>query len=203
MLQAEEKVTPQEQSMWAGVVGKAMEADKGVKVSGLDIYQMESVALFPEEGEKAFAYLVSGMPDADKKNLSSELLMSNLEYAMKARTEFPWSEGISEEMFFNDVLPYAVIDETREDWRPRFYEICRTLVKDCETSGEAAQVLNRELFDIVNVHYNRKRKKPNQSPSESMEDGKGHLHGAECDSSLRMSLGRSASAFGGDPLVVG
>ena len=145
----------------------------GENRSQFEAFQEESSRDFPKLGELAFATLASeSMPVSDRQSLSSEFLLENLSYAAKARVEFPWSEGVSEEMFLNDVLPYAILDETRESWRPKFYEICSELVKDCKTASEAAQVLNRDLFDVVNVHYNRGRKKPNQNPSESMETGK-------------------------------
>jgi len=44
-------------------------------------------------------------------------------------------------------------------------------VKDCQTPGEAAQVLNRKIFGIVKVKYSTQRKKPDQSALESMESG--------------------------------
>jgi len=47
-------------------------------------------------------------------------------------------------------------------------EICR----DCKTATEAAQALNRDLFNRVNVHYNLARKRNNQSPKESIEQSK-------------------------------
>ena len=124
------------------------------------------------EASRASAYLLTGMPKTDRASISSQLLISNIDYALRARKQFPWCQKLSEEQFFNDVLPYAVLDERREDWRPKFYEISKALIKDCRTASEAAQVLNRDLFDTINVHYNRKRKKPNQSPAESMEINK-------------------------------
>ena len=151
---------------------KKLSEKVGKNTAELETFREKSYRAFKGEGELAFNALVWAMPFDDQKTLSCEFLMSNLEYAMKARTEFPWSKEVTEEMFHNDVLPYAILDETREDWRPKFYGICSQLVKDCETSGEAAQVLNRDLFDAINVHYNRGRKKPNQSPSESMATGK-------------------------------
>ena len=155
---------PTLEEVWEGIGDNRFE---------LEAFREESFRQFELEGEKAFDSLVKGgMPLSDKKTLSSRFLMSNLIFAMKARVEFPWSEQVSEEMFFNEVLPYAILDEVREDWRPQFYEICSNLVKGCETASEAAQVLNRDLFDRVKVHYHRGRKKPNQSPSESMETGK-------------------------------
>ena len=125
-----------------------------------------------EEGTRASNHLLAGMPQADQTNLNGDFLIINFDYAYRARAEFPWCKELPEQLFFNDVLPYAALDETRETWRPKFYQLCKEIVKDCKTSGEAAQALNRELFKLINVHYNRGRKKPNQSPSESMETGK-------------------------------
>ena len=71
----------------------------------------------------------------------------------------------------NDVLPYAVFDERREAWRADLLERCTPLVANCTTAAEAAQTLNREFFNLVNVHYNTKRRATNQCPSESIEQG--------------------------------
>ncbi|MGJ8643131.1 MAG: transglutaminase domain-containing protein [Luteolibacter sp.] len=121
---------------------------------------------------RASRFLVRWMPEADLKTITKERLHENLELALKAVEEFPWGKTFDEEIFVNDVLPYAVFDETRENWRAEFYEICSGLVEGCETASEAAQVLNRELFDELGFHYNTGRKKPNQSPSESQASGK-------------------------------
>jgi hypothetical protein len=118
-------------------------------------------------GERAAIYLVEGMPEKDLKGLSKAFLVENLDLAMKAREDYPWAKDVSEELFMNDVLPYASLDETREAWRPDFYKRSAAIVKDCETAAEAVQALNREFFKEYNVHYNTGRKAPNQSPSES------------------------------------
>jgi len=125
-----------------------------------------------EFGEKAAVYLVEGMSALDLKGLKSEFLLDNLGLALKAREEFPWVKGLPEEVFFNDVVPYASLDETREAWRADFYGKCAELVKDCRTTTEAAQAINKDFFKLIKVHYNTGRKEPNQSPSESIELGK-------------------------------
>ena len=119
-------------------------------------------------GQRAAVFLVEGMPEADLKQLDLEFLTENLDLAMKARSEFPWCAKLPEELFFNDVLPYASLDETRERWRPGFYEKCRKLVAKASTPTEAVQAINSKLFNLINVHYNTGRKKPNQSPAESI-----------------------------------
>lgn len=125
-----------------------------------------------EAGERAAKFLVEHMPARDKESLSAEFLISNLDLAFEARAEFPWAKAVPEEVFHNDVLPYAVFDETRDPWRADFLEKARPLVKDAKTASEAAQALNREFFKLIKVHYNTGRKAPNQSPKESMESGR-------------------------------
>lgn len=119
-------------------------------------------------GARAATFLVSGMPEADRRVLKADFLMEHLDLALEARTRFPWAAAVPEAIFFNDVLPYASVDETREPWRRVLLPLAADLVKDCHTAAEAAQVLNRDLFKKVNVHYHTGRKKPNQSPAESM-----------------------------------
>nr|MCS5539253.1 transglutaminase-like domain-containing protein [Roseibacillus sp.] len=125
-----------------------------------------------EFGGKAAVFLVEGMSVVDLKGLKSEFLLDNLDLALKAREEFPWVKALPEEVFFNDVVPYASLDETREAWRADFYRKCAELVKDCRTTTEAAQAINKDFFKLIKVHYNTGRKEPNQSPSESIELGK-------------------------------
>lgn len=121
--------------------------------------------------KKSIRFLIRNMPDQDLKTLSGDFLVNNVRLAIKARNEFKFARTVPEEIFLNDVLPYASINERRDDWRKDFYERFRDLVKDCETTGQAAQQLNKNVFRILNVRYSTKRKKPDQSPYESMETG--------------------------------
>lgn len=145
----------------------------GENLSEIEKFRVASFEKYSFAGKEVFDSLVlRGMPAQDMRTLSAEFLLDNLHYAMKARKEFPWSDDVSWSLFLTDVIPYAILDEKREAWRPKFYQICRELVKDCQTASEAAQVLNRDLFNQLNVHYHTGRKKPNQSPSESVASGK-------------------------------
>ena len=118
-------------------------------------------------GSKAAEFLVQGMSEQDLKTLDQEFLLENLEFAMKARESFPWAKSVPDEVFFNDVLPYASLDETREPWRKAMYAEVEKLVAGCQTTTEAAQAINKHYFKHIDVYYNTGRKKPNQSPAES------------------------------------
>ena len=127
---------------------------------------------FGDVGRRAAFFLVDNMPAADRAFLSSDFLMQNLSLAFAARKNFPWAAALPERMFFNEVLPYASLDEPRDLWRQDFFQRASSLVRGCKTATEAAQVLNRELFQQIGVHYNLGRKRNNQSPLESMDQHK-------------------------------
>ena len=127
-------------------------------------------AEFGAQGARAAEFLATHRPDRDAA-IAVEILQDNLRFALRARAEMPWAQALDEATFFNDVLPYAVLDETRENWRPAMYARAKPLVVGCGSAVEAAQALNEKLFDTVGVHYSTKRERPNQSPAESIRQG--------------------------------
>jgi hypothetical protein len=131
----------------------------------------------PKGQRKGMAFLIENMPDTDLTALKAEFLLTNVSLAYKARNEVPWGKDIPEDIFLNDVLPYANVDEKRDAWRKEFYDLCMPLVKECKTPSEVAQKLNKELFPLLKLGYSTQRKAPNQSPKESIEQGKASCTG--------------------------
>ena len=131
----------------------------------------QAIKQAPQEHRAAVEFLVQNMRQKDLQSLSAEFLLDNVRVAYEARAAAPWADQVSDDLFFKDILPYANVDEKRENWRGKLREICWPIVKDCKTTGEAAQELNKQLFKKVKVKYSTKRKKANQSPSESMDSG--------------------------------
>lgn len=125
----------------------------------------------PKDERQGMQFLIENMPDADLKSLKAGFLLANHELAYRARREVPWGKNIPEDLFLNNVLPYANVDEERDPWRKEFFELCLPIVKSCRTPGEAAQKLNTELFRILKVKYAPQRRSPNLSPKESIAQG--------------------------------
>ncbi len=125
----------------------------------------------PAEQRKGMEFLVANMPDSDLTTLKAEFLKSNCALAYKAKKDLPWGMAIPEAIFFNSVLPYANVDEKRDEWRKEFIDLCLPLVKDCKTPTEATMKLNAELFKIVKVKYSPQKRTPNLSPKEAIEQG--------------------------------
>ena len=130
-----------------------------------------ALSLVPNQQRTAMEFLVENMPDVDLKSLKGDYLLENVALACEAFGAAPWAKQVPQDIFLNDVLPYASLNEKRDDWRRRVRDIAAPIVKDCKTPGEAAMALNRQLFRIVKVRYSTQRKKPDQSALESMESG--------------------------------
>lgn len=125
----------------------------------------------PEPQRVGLEFLVVNMPDRDLTSLGADYLLENVRLAYQVREEVPWGKSIPEEIFLNDVLPYANVNERRDAWRKEFHDRFLPLVKECRTPSRGAQVLNKRIFSLLGVKYSRKRKKPDQSPFESIESG--------------------------------
>lgn len=131
----------------------------------------QTLVAAPKEQRPGIAFLIAHMPEKDRTTLKADFLLKNLELAYQARDKMPWGKTVPEEIFLNDVLPYANVTETREPWRQEMMDLCLPMVKDSKTLSEAAQKLNVEVFKKLKVGYSTKRKRPDQSPSESTKIG--------------------------------
>lgn len=142
------------------------------KAGGNSSELVKLIKSFDSKPEKrAAVFLVSFMPERDLMKLSADFLAENIKLAFKVRNEFSWCKELSEQTFFNDILPYAVLNERRDNWRKDFYQKFAPIVAKCKTVEEAAKAVNRDVMKILKVKYSTKRKKADQSPYESMESG--------------------------------
>ncbi|QOJ01320.1 MAG: dienelactone hydrolase family protein [Phycisphaeraceae bacterium] len=125
---------------------------------------------FGGAGERAASFLAEHRPPRDDA-VDPEVVFDAIGVALKARETYPWAKGVPDDLFFNDVVPYAVLDEPRAAVRSRVYGLAGPIVKDATTAAEAAQALNRDLFNAAKVKYSTQRRRANQNPLESMEQG--------------------------------
>lgn len=144
---------------------------------GMEAFLRRAAELQDPLANRAADFLVTHMPAGDRSTLKDDFLMEHLTLALEARRRFPWSAAVPEEVFFNDVLPYACLDEPRELWRRRLVEVCAPIVANAHTASEAAQAINRNVFNALQVHYHNGRKRPNQGLLESMASGKASCTG--------------------------
>ena len=123
----------------------------------------------PAEQRSGMEFLLTHMPSRDATALNADYLLENTNLAYQARAKMPWGKDIPEEIFFNDVLPYATLDESRDDWRADFFRRFSAIVGEASTASEALDKINAAIEKELGVQYNTKRRAPNQGPAESMK----------------------------------
>ena len=118
------------------------------------------------------AWLVATMPEIDLRALKADYLLKNVRLADRARREAPWGKDLPESIYRQYVLPYASVNERRDDWRQDFLDRFSKEAWKFKDPIDAVKWINDRLPDMLNVHFHaEKRKKPDQSPYESMELG--------------------------------
>ncbi len=125
-----------------------------------------------KEVRPELSFLLTNMTTADLRTVSGPTLLENARLAHQAWLKAPWRKDVPDNLYFNDVLPYAILNEMRDAWRKDFVDRFAAGAWQCKTPGEAAMFLNRTIFKELKVSYHAsKRPKPNQSPRESIEAG--------------------------------
>ena len=142
-------------------------------------------------------FLIENMPVTDLQTLQSSYLLTTVSMAYEARDTAPWKAQIPNALFLNDVLPYASLNEARDDSRKLLRDKSLPLIADCKTPAEAAHRLNAKLFPLLNARYSTERKRADQSPLETIASGK-----ATC-SGLSILLVDACRAVGVPARVVG
>lgn len=172
--------------------------DRTIATAGDNAKELEkALKEVPRNEREGMAFLISYMPERDAKSLSADFLLENVQYAYKARAEFPWAKEVPDSVFLNDVVAYANLNENRENWRKDFYERFKKYVAPCKTMREAIDSVNKNVRDELLVDYNTKREKPDQAPYESMRQ-----HMASC-SGLSILLTDAFRAVGIPSRVAG
>ena len=155
-----------------GMIAQAKDIDYYLSLAGVNRLELETaIKEVPSYQSKGMNWLIRHMPEDDLKILSAEFLLENCLLAYEAIEKTPWQSNIPEEIFFDAILPYASLNEKRDNWRSAFNKKFLPLVKSSGSAYEAATLLNRKIFKELGVIYSTKRPKADQSPYESIEAG--------------------------------
>ncbi len=172
--------------------------DKTLAQAGSNRAQLETaLGSTPEAQREGMRFLIENMPVTDLQTLHASYLLTTVDMAYEARDTAPWKAQISNNLFLNDVLPYASLNEARDESRKLLRDKSLPLIADCKTPAEAAHRLNAKLFPLLNARYSTERKRADQSPLETIASGK-----ATC-SGLSILLVDACRAVGVPARVVG
>lgn len=126
-----------------------------------------------KEEEAALSFLYHNMPDTDRKKLKYDFLRLNTRQALAARADNDWAMDVPWDIFLNYVLPYANLDEPREDWRSQFYSLFSPLVTDTTNTLDAAMELNYKIWTLRgwNITFKSNQTPDIMSPSQVIAAG--------------------------------
>ncbi len=123
----------------------------------------------PDQLESA-AFLLANMPEQDLQQVTTEFITENIQLAHQVMQEVPWGKDIPKKIFLNNILPYAQVNERRDNWRKDFYDRFIQIAQAAGTIDKAAILLNQKVFEKLGVSYHAtKRPRPDQSPYESIK----------------------------------
>ncbi|MCH2161505.1 MAG: transglutaminase-like domain-containing protein, partial [Phycisphaerales bacterium] len=119
---------------------------------------------------ESMAYLVAGMPSRDLVELPAWYLLENVALAHASFEASPFAQDVPHAVFLDSVLPYAHINERRDDWRSDFTDRFRDVAWSAASQEEAVRRLNAEVYKTFDVTYHaNKRFKNEQSPYQSID----------------------------------
>jgi pimeloyl-ACP methyl ester carboxylesterase len=125
----------------------------------------------PVAQREEIQFLIENAPTPDLQTLPTKFFLDDVSQADAAFQSASWRDQIPREIFLNEILPYACVNETRDDWRATLHKICEPFVANCKTPGDAACRINEKLFKTVHVRYSTAREKADQSALETMKSG--------------------------------
>jgi hypothetical protein len=69
------------------------------------------------EHRAGLTFLLKYLPRRDLETMTTEAMAAHIELAYRARGTVPWGASLPEEIFLDDVLPYASVAEPRQSLR--------------------------------------------------------------------------------------
>lgn len=165
--------TPQEKAMALLPQEYRMQVMDALVRSGANAGElMKAILELDSEKRVALAFLMANMPKKDLISLTADFLISNVKYAFKARQALPYNRDVPEDVFLNYVLPYANVNERRDNWRADFYDRFIETARKNHTVEEAVIDLNTKIYQEFKLEFKEiDFHKIIYSPYESMEEG--------------------------------
>ena len=139
-------------------------------------------------------FLRAHMPAQDRGTVTQERLVREVRLALAARSQFPWAAQVPWELYENNVLPYAVVNEPRDEWREQFHHLFAPLVSPCKTGREAALAIASRIPECTLFH-GEKSSPPGSQGIPAIRQGL--LYGPKHPANLRSSLRGHSGPHGG------
>jgi hypothetical protein len=152
----------------------------------------------PSHQREAFAFLLAHMPAADLRALPPSHVLRNLDYAFRVKDEVPCSMKIPPDLFLDNVLPYAQLNERRDDWRAGLFDRYAETARRSASIQDAVLTLNRIVFDDLRIQLH-----PDRAPRAILSPGEAARAGWATACTLSLVLADACRAVGIPARIVG
>ena len=117
----------------------------------------QALATVPAAQHASMEWLITHMPASDASSLDANFLLKHVDGAYTAWKSAPWHDAVTQEVFCDGILPFASVSEARELWIDTLRAKCLPMVAAAKSSGEAAVLLNQQIFPSFKVKYSTRR----------------------------------------------
>lgn len=99
--------------------------------------------------------------NAAPDGLDQGLIGPTIDLALKAKMEYPWTDALPQEVFYEYVLNYANLNEGRSNWRPLLWDALHPLIKQDQgsdssslTPNDVVRMVNKKLWSSLPTPHN-------------------------------------------------
>ncbi len=96
--------------------------------------------------------------------LSNGILEPTVNISLYAKENYPWTQNVPKDLYYEYVASFANVNEARTNWRPVFHELVKPIIQDILKSGEGGkhvitvkqvvQALNDQIWTIAAKYSN-------------------------------------------------
>src|SRR5215211_211165 len=98
--------------------------DAALQAGGENRSELETALTgVPQDQRESMVFLIENMPAVDLKTMKSDFLIAHVAQAHEDIANEPWGKSVPKEIFLNDVLPYASLNESRDGGRAKLRPI--------------------------------------------------------------------------------
>jgi hypothetical protein len=84
--------------------------------------------------------------------LSYGIVNETVSYSIQAKTLYPWTDWIPQDVYMEYVVPYAVLNEPRTDYRPLFFNALKESLKHSGNNNtQSTQDQIKEVVKLINT----------------------------------------------------
>jgi len=88
--------------------------------------------------------------DDEADGLSNGLVGPTVSLALDAKVQYPWTDALPQQVFYEYVLNYANVNEARSNWRPLLHSVVKPMLNDTVTDiPNVVRVINTNLWKAL------------------------------------------------------